>query len=192
MEKWAGLCKNSSSPAEKPTTKPALSLHYNWPASGSNETQGQTFHIFFLGSFLSAFWICKPSLIQHRTSAIQNLLLDFWPTFQNPWHTKVDRRLISYFFQFPFSQAYMNTFMISSFRRCWTVSVCSRFSVCYLWVVGKAETFIGSQGSTGIIHCFFRNHVQSSIEPKIQMWREKRTKFESFGEVIDVMIGMIY
>lgn len=176
MEKWACMCKNSSSPAEKFTTKPALSLHYNWPASGSKETQ----YLLFLGSFLSAFWICKPSLIQHRTSAIQNLLVDFWPTFQNPWNTKADRRLKSHFFQFPFSQTYMNTFMISSLRRCWTVSVHSCFSVCYLWLVGKAVTAVN--------HCFFRNHVQRSIESKIQMWREKNKDWEVWRRKVKELI----
>lgn len=154
------MYRNSSSPAEKPTAKLVFWLHCNCPPSGSKETQGQMFYIFFFYySFLSAFWICKPSPIQHKTFAIQNLLIDFWPTFQNPWHTKADRGLKSCFFQFHFSHTYMNTSMISSLRSCWTVSVHSCFSVCYLWLVGKAEAFIGSQGNTAVIHCFFRNHV---------------------------------
>jgi len=53
----------------------------------------------------------------------------------------------------------------------------------YLWLVGKAGAFIGSQWNTAVVHYFFRdNDVQSSTGLQLQMWREKRPKLESFGD----------
>lgn len=146
------------------------------------ETQGQMFCIFFLSSFLSAFQMSKTSLIQHSIFTIQSLPIDFWSAFKNPWHSKTDRRLRRSFFHFPFSLTYMNTFILSSLIRCWTMSVHFCFSLFYLWLVRNAGAFTGSQWNRAVVHCCFRDHVQISISLQLQMWRNKRINLENFSK----------
>lgn len=145
------------------------------------------FYIYFLGSFLSALGTYKTSLIQHSLFAIQNL---FWQisgllsrTLATP--RQIDRRLTSCFFQFPFSLTYMNTFMLSSLVSCWTMNVHFCFSVFYLWLVEKAGVFLGPQWNTAVVHCFFRDNIQSSTGLQLQMWREKRAKLRALGNKND-------
>lgn len=181
MEKWACMYKNSSSPAEKSTAKPAFWLHYICPPSGSKARDARADALYCLPQF---FYVCFLNvqnffdLAQHFCrSKSSDTLLTYFPEpliHQGRW----EEDKLFFFFQFPFSLTYM-TFMPSSSISCWTVSVHFCF---YLWLMGKAGAFIGSKWNAAVVHYFFRDNVQSSIGLELQMWREKRTKFESFGE----------